>query len=184
MAPPHYCHKHLGLYSLCGRTSYRKISRSNEAERFRFIRFKSLWNLHLSSTAEEMPAKFQSDTIIIASNLVGSILHEIFGKMSYRLVNRGTELAWNSSKFTAIWQQKNTLWADKSLGKCIEFHANCILWWRHELDTLWLLCVKTEFSKCLVPIKTQYKCLSKVNTSHFPCWTICFIIYIEPTCAF
>ena len=56
----------LGLYSLIGRTSYRKIWLSFEATRFAFIR------------AVEMPVKFQNDVIIITSNIEISILHEIW----------------------------------------------------------------------------------------------------------
>ena len=41
----------LGLYSLSGKTSYRKISWSLEAARFRFRLFQSLWNLTGTSAA-------------------------------------------------------------------------------------------------------------------------------------
>ena len=35
-------------------------------------------NRHLGSTADEMPVKFQGDSIILTSNLVASRLHEIW----------------------------------------------------------------------------------------------------------
>ena len=76
----HDCRVH-GLYSLSGETSYRKISWSLEATRFGFKLFQSLWNLtgmHLGSSAAEMTVKFQSDTIIITSNLGALRLHEIW----------------------------------------------------------------------------------------------------------
>ena len=58
-----------GLYSLSGKTSYHKISsRSLEATRFGFDFFQSLWNLLGTSTAA-LPVKFQSDTILITSNI-------------------------------------------------------------------------------------------------------------------
>ena len=41
----------LGLYSLSGKTSYRKISWSLEAARFEFRLFQSLWNLTGTSAA-------------------------------------------------------------------------------------------------------------------------------------
>ena len=46
---------------------------------------------HLSSSAAEMPIKFQSDTTIITSKLRLRNFTRFGGKMSYRLVNRGTE---------------------------------------------------------------------------------------------
>ena len=58
----------LGLYSLSGWTSYRKISWSPNPREF------------MDSSAAEMPVKFQSDTIIIISNLAASRLHEIWQK--------------------------------------------------------------------------------------------------------
>ena len=44
-------HRTQGLYSLSGRTSYRKISRSLEAARFWFRLLQSLWNLTDTSAA-------------------------------------------------------------------------------------------------------------------------------------
>ena len=72
--------KTLGLYSLNGRTSYHKISRSLEAARFWFRLLQSLWNL-TDTSAARLPrclSNFQSDTIIITSNLAISRLHEIW----------------------------------------------------------------------------------------------------------
>ena len=61
----------LGLYSLRGKTSYRKISWSLEAARFGFKLFQSLWNLAGTSALQNpISARFG-------------------GKTSYRLVNRG-----------------------------------------------------------------------------------------------
>ena len=81
-----YCTKqdnntHQGLYSLSGRTSYRKISWSLEAARFGFRLFLSLRNLTSNSAgrcAAELPVKCRSDTIIVTSNLAASRLHEIW----------------------------------------------------------------------------------------------------------
>ena len=68
----------LGLYSLSGKTSYRKISWSLEPARFGFKLFQSLWNLTGTSAAAEVPVKFQSDTTIATSILAASWLNEIW----------------------------------------------------------------------------------------------------------
>ena len=73
----HYAEAPLGLYSLSGKTSYRKISWSLEAARFGFKLFQSLWNL-AGTSAAEVPVKFQSDATIATSNLAASRLHEIW----------------------------------------------------------------------------------------------------------
>ena len=64
----------LGLYSLSRQMPYCKISRSLEAARFRFKLFQIAlkFDMHLGSSAAEMPVKFQSDTIIIMSNIAAS----------------------------------------------------------------------------------------------------------------
>ena len=54
-----------------------------------------------------MPVKFQCETIIITHNLAASRLHEIGGKTSYRLVNRGPggvaeDCNWTSFKITVL----------------------------------------------------------------------------------
>ena len=70
----------LGLYSLGGRTSNRKISWSLEAVRFAFKHFPVAlkFDRHLGSTTIEMAVKFQSDTIIITPNSAASRLCEIW----------------------------------------------------------------------------------------------------------
>ena len=75
----------LGLYSLSGRTSYPKISRS--------IAFPIALKFHghLGSTAAEMPVKLQSEPTIKTPNLAASSLRDVArfgGKTPYRLVNR------------------------------------------------------------------------------------------------
>ena len=68
-----------GLYSLSGKTSYRKISWSLEAARFGLnfpIALK--FGRYLGSAAAELSVKFQSDTTIATSNLAASRLHEIW----------------------------------------------------------------------------------------------------------
>ena len=65
--------------SLSGKTSYRTISWSLEAARFGFKLSQALkFDRHLGSCAADMHLKFQSDTIIITSNLPASILYEIW----------------------------------------------------------------------------------------------------------
>ena len=60
-----------GFYSLSGRTSCRKISWSLEIRIQTFL-IALKFDRQLSSSAGEMPVKFQSDTIIITSNLHGT----------------------------------------------------------------------------------------------------------------
>ena len=69
-----------GLYSLSGKASYHKISQSLEAARFGFLTFPVAlkFNWQLGSSAAEIPVKFQSDMVIITSNLATSRLHEIW----------------------------------------------------------------------------------------------------------
>ena len=69
----------LGLYSLSGRASYRKISRSLKAASLIVMIIVSLWNFdkHLLRAAAEMPVKFQSDWKCITPNLVASRFHDI-----------------------------------------------------------------------------------------------------------
>ena len=83
-----------GLYSQSGKTSYRKISWSLDAERFGFyLSSRSEIDSHIDShIVAEMSVKFQSNTTIITSNLAALRLQRFGGKTSYRLVNRGPEL--------------------------------------------------------------------------------------------
>ena len=60
----------LGLYSLSGRTSYRRIWWSLEASRFGFRLFKSKLDRQITT--------LPSDTIIIIQNLAAPTLHEIW----------------------------------------------------------------------------------------------------------
>ena len=67
----------LGFYLQSGRTSYRKISWSLKAVRVGFRLSQTSWNLTgTSATAlSRCLVKYQSDTIIITSNLATSIPH-------------------------------------------------------------------------------------------------------------
>ena len=73
-----------GLYSLRGRTSDRKISRSLEATKFVFRLSQIALKLdrHLGSIAVEMPIKFETDAIIITSNIAATRLHEIWWQLN------------------------------------------------------------------------------------------------------
>ena len=80
-----------GLYSLSGRTSYRKISRSLEAARFGFKLFQSLWNL-AGTSAALLPMCLSNFRAIRPLQHPISRLRDFTrfgGKTSYRLVNRG-----------------------------------------------------------------------------------------------
>ena len=81
----------LGLYSLSGKTSYRKISISLEAARFGFKLFQSLWNLAVTSAAL-LPRCLPNFRAIRPLQHPISRLRDFTrfgGKKSYRLVNRG-----------------------------------------------------------------------------------------------
>ena len=85
----------LGLYSLSGKTSYRKISWSLEAARFGFRLFQSLWNL-AGTSAAALPRCLSNFRAILPLQHPISRLRDFTrfgGKTSYLLVNRGPELA-------------------------------------------------------------------------------------------
>ena len=86
---PHSCTQ--GLYSLSGKTSYRKISWSLEATRFGFKLFQSLWNL-AGTSAALLPRCLSNFRAIRPLQHPISRLRDFTrfgGKTSYRLVNRG-----------------------------------------------------------------------------------------------
>ena len=70
---------HLGLlYSISGRTSYRKISWSLEAARLDVIMIVSLWDVTgISAALPKVPVKFYSDWKSLNSNIAASRLREI-----------------------------------------------------------------------------------------------------------
>ena len=80
-----------GLYSLSGKTSYRKISWSLEAARFGFNLFQSRWNL-AGTSAALLPRCLSNFRAIRPLQHPISRLRDFTrfgGKTSYRLVNRG-----------------------------------------------------------------------------------------------
>ena len=83
----------LGLYSLSGRTSSRKISRSLKVAKFIFRHFQSFW--HLTGTLAAALPKCLSNFRAIRSlkHLISRLpdFTKSYGKTSIRLVNRGTE---------------------------------------------------------------------------------------------
>ena len=88
-----------GLYSLSGKTSYRKISWSLEAARFGFKLFQSLWNL-AGTSAALLPRCLSNFRAIRPLQHPISRLRDFtrfVGKTSYRLVNRGPGVSgyWN-----------------------------------------------------------------------------------------
>ena len=79
-----------GLYSLSGKTSYRKISWSLEAARFGFKLLQSLWNL-AGTSAALLPRCLSNFRAIRPLQHPISRLRDFTrfgGKTSYRLVNR------------------------------------------------------------------------------------------------
>ena len=91
----------MGLYSLSGKTSYRKISWSLEAARFGFKLLQWLWNL-AGTSAALLPMCLSNFRAIRPLQHPISRLRDFTrfgGKTSYRLVNRGPELQ-GLSKYT------------------------------------------------------------------------------------
>ena len=95
-----------GLYSLSGKTSYRKISWGLEAARFELRLFSIAVkpDRHHGSSAAEMHAKFQNGMIIIypISRLQGFTRFD--GKKTYRLVNRGTDFIYRDTR-GLVWKK-------------------------------------------------------------------------------
>ena len=90
----HFSKPHQGLYSLSGKTSYRKISRSLEAAIFGLYLFQSLWNL-AGTSAALLPRCLSNFRAIRPLQHPISRLRDFTrfgGKTSYRLVNRGPVL--------------------------------------------------------------------------------------------
>ena len=112
------CHRHissqykntLGLYSLCGKTPYRKISWSLEAARMYMIMIVSLWDRHLGNVAAEVPVKFQSDWISMDPNPAASKFHEILWW------DVGPSAEWIEALFFTCLQDiaLNTVWNHRS----------------------------------------------------------------------
>ena len=99
----------LGLYSLSGKTSYRKISWSLEAVRFGIKLFQSLWNL-AGTSAALLPRCLSNFRAIRPLQHPISRLRDFTrfgGKTSYRLVNRGPEVV-NSRILSPWW--RNCRW--------------------------------------------------------------------------
>ena len=87
----------LGLYSLSGKTSYRKISWSLEAARFGSKLLRSLWNL-AGTPAALLPRCLSNFRAIRPLQHPISRLRDFTrfgGKTFYRLVNRGPGLPWS-----------------------------------------------------------------------------------------
>ena len=83
----------LGISSISGRTSYRKISWSIEAARYGFRRFQSLWNL-IGISAAALPRCLSTFKAIQSQWQPISRLWDFMrscGKASVRLLNRGPE---------------------------------------------------------------------------------------------
>ena len=69
----------LGVYSVSGRASYRKVSWNLEAARLGFCLSQSLWNLTGTSAATLLRCRLNYRiTIVLTSNLAGSRFHEIW----------------------------------------------------------------------------------------------------------
>ena len=115
----------LGLYSLSGKTSYRKISWSLEAARFGFKLFQSLWNL-AGTSAALLPRCLSNFIAIRPLQHPISWLRDFTrfgGKTSYRLVNRGPG---NRRSTCAIMIVTDTLVQNRR--QCINnHHVDCVL---------------------------------------------------------
>ena len=112
------------LYSLSGKTSYRKISWSLEAVRFGFELFQSLWNL--AGTSAALLPRCLSNFRAIRPLQHAISRHRVFtrfgDKTSYRLVNRGPG---NDLLRQATGQCLNPWW------------RRCMMSWHIEAETKW-----------------------------------------------
>ena len=102
-----------GLYSLSGKTSYRKISWSLEATRFGFKLFQSLWNL-AGNSAALLPRCLLNFRGIRPLQHPISRLRDFMrfgGKTSYRLVNRGPGAGVTVTWYCSMWSRPYTLFA-------------------------------------------------------------------------
>ena len=139
-----------GLYSLSGKTSHGKISRSLEAVRFGFKLFQSLWNL-VGTLAALLPRCLSNVRAIRPLQHPILRLRDFMrfgGKMSYRLVNRGpvlwgmaisTKLKTTSSLFFVYLVEEFFL--PKLLVYCI-LHKICSqVWFAFQDGNITILCV-------------------------------------------
>ena len=116
----------LGLYSLSGKTSYRKISWSLEAARFGFKLFQSLWNLTGTSAALLPRCLSNFRAIRPMQHPISRLRHftRFGGKTSYPFVNRGPD---SSSNITTEPLQKNIhdcfIW--------VNIMERQTIWWLH-----------------------------------------------------
>ena len=93
-----------GLYSLSGKTSYRKISWNLEAARFGSKLFQSLWNL-AGTSAALLPRCLSNIRAIRPLQHTISGLRDFArfgGKTSYRLVNRGPGY-YSGMRWWSLW---------------------------------------------------------------------------------
>ena len=144
----------LGLYSLSGATSYRKISRSLEAATYEFKHFQLLWYLTDISAAplSDMPVKRQSDAIIIRPNLVASSLG---GKTSYRLVTGGpgkmfllcsSKMDW--LMYAVVCSFRNFMWLADLYSRCGDLTSKYLIQAVWQTASNWLprSVVKSKYS--------------------------------------
>ena len=106
-------HPTLGLYSLSGKTSYRKISWILEAARFGFKLFQSLWNL-AGTSAALLPRCLTNFRAIRPLQHPISRLRDVTrfgGKTSYRLVNRGPAVHNSSEMPPLLPSYRDVTWA-------------------------------------------------------------------------
>ena len=126
-----------GLYSLSGKTSYRKISWSLEAARFGFKLFQSLWNL-AGTSAALLPRCLSNFTAIRPLQHPIS-RHRDFtrfgGKTSYRLVNRGP---------CVLSYISNTL----PIIKAQSYSVRAQLFWKKRKCVLFLFYTNIRHCKC------------------------------------
>ena len=109
--------KPLGLYSLSGKTSYRKISWSLEAARFGFKLFQSLWHL-AGTSAALLPRCLSNFRAIRPLQHPISWLRDFTrfcGKTSYRLANRAPGARQCRQWKPLIWCQLCCYWRHQIL---------------------------------------------------------------------
>ena len=166
----------LGLYSLSCKTSYRKISWSLKAARFRFKLFQSLWNL-AGTSAAALPRCLSNFRAILPLQHPISRLRDFTrfgGKTSYRLVNRGPGMnargprRWyvhtGSSNGLLPWCNKPFTWANVDPDLC----HHVVSLGHNDLNGGLTIVLKRKYS--------QHMAIKKAGTKNFSTRSSCLEI--------
>ena len=154
--------RHQGLYSLSGKTSYRKISWSLEAAKFGFKIFQSLWNL-AGTSAALLPRCLSNFRAIRPLQHPISRLRDFTrfgGKTSYRLVNRGPVLhAPRLKRPPFVWDHCNRWCRVLCYRRYMIFVSP-----RFKIDTQWMYLLNA-FGVIISSVQTTYPWITRGGES-------------------